>query len=50
MENDYKDFATFFQTQSADIFIAPLVDNIFNQCKSPIKFFEYSALGVPAGI
>jgi glycosyltransferase involved in cell wall biosynthesis len=43
----YKDFAEFFQTQSADIFIAPLVDNLFNRCKSPIKYFDYSALGAP---
>jgi len=43
----YKDFAELFQTQSADIFVAPLVDNLFNRCKSPIKFFEYSALGAP---
>ena len=43
----YKDFATFFQAQTADIFIAPLIDTLFNRCKSPIKFFEYSALGVP---
>ena len=45
--SSYKDFAEFFQTQSADIFIAPLVDNLFNRCKSPIKFFDYSALGAP---
>jgi len=45
--DSYKNFAEFFQTQSADIFIAPLVDNLFNRCKSPIKFFEYSALGAP---
>jgi glycosyltransferase involved in cell wall biosynthesis len=43
----YKDFAELFQTQAADIFIAPLVDNLFNRCKSPLKFFEYSALGAP---
>jgi len=43
----YPEFATWFQTQSADIFVAPLVDNLFNRCKSPLKFFEYSALGVP---
>jgi glycosyltransferase involved in cell wall biosynthesis len=43
----YRDFAVFFQNQSADIFIAPLVDNLFNRCKSAIKFFEYSALGAP---
>ncbi|MGD0020852.1 MAG: glycosyltransferase [Smithellaceae bacterium] len=45
--NSYKDFTEFFQTQSADIFIAPLVDNLFNQCKSPQKFFDYCALGAP---
>lgn len=43
----YTDFAKYFQTQTADIFIAPLCDNLFNSCKSPIKFFEYSALGIP---
>jgi glycosyltransferase involved in cell wall biosynthesis len=43
----YTEFAKYFQTQSADIFIAPLVSNLFNQCKSFIKFFEYSALGTP---
>jgi glycosyltransferase involved in cell wall biosynthesis len=43
----YRDFAAFFQTQSADIFVAPLAENPFNRCKSPIKFFEYSALGAP---
>jgi glycosyltransferase involved in cell wall biosynthesis len=41
----YEEFAAFFQTQKADIFIAPLVDNLFNRCKSPLKFLEYSALG-----
>jgi glycosyltransferase involved in cell wall biosynthesis len=43
----YKDFSAFFQTQSADIFISPLIDNLFNRCKSPLKFFEYTALGAP---
>ncbi len=46
-QNSYQDFAAFFQKQTADIFIAPLVDNLFNRCKSPIKYFEYSALGAP---
>lgn len=45
--NQYPDFAAYFQTQKADIFLGPLVDNHFNACKSPIKFFEYSALGAP---
>ena len=43
----YADFVSYFQTQSADIMIAPLIDNLFNSCKSAIKFLEYSALGVP---
>jgi O-antigen biosynthesis protein len=30
-----------------DIGLAPLVDNEFNECKSDIKFLDYSALGVP---
>jgi GT2 family glycosyltransferase len=45
--NKYEDFAKFFQTQSADIFIAPLIDTPFNRSKSAIKFLEYSALGIP---
>ena len=43
----YQKFVNFFQTQTADIVIAPLDDNLFNACKSPIKFFEYSANGMP---
>ena len=43
----YQQFSEYFQTQVCDIFIAPLVDNSFNRCKSPLKFFEYSALGIP---
>ena len=43
----YPDFAAYFQTQAADIFIGPLYDSLFNFCKSPIKYFEYSALGAP---
>lgn len=43
----FSDFVDYFQRQSADIFIAPLRDNLFNVCKSPIKFLEYSALGIP---
>lgn len=32
---------------SYDIGIAPLVDDVFNGCKSDIKFLDYSALGIP---
>lgn len=43
----YKDFAQDFQKFTVDFFIAPLLDNEFNRCKSAIKFFEYTTLGVP---
>jgi processive 1,2-diacylglycerol beta-glucosyltransferase len=44
---DYPKFVSVFSGQESDIFIAPLADTFFNQCKSPIKFFEYSTLAVP---
>jgi glycosyltransferase involved in cell wall biosynthesis len=44
---NYKEFIKDFNLLDVDIFIAPLIDNSFNQCKSPIKFFEYSTMGVP---
>ncbi len=43
----YADFVEYFQSQSADIVISPLADNLFNQCKSAIKYLEYSAIGLP---
>ena len=43
----YVDFAAFFQKESADIVIAPLQNDLFNSCKSPIKFLEYSANLLP---
>lgn len=43
---NYADFAQDFSTHAhADIWLAPLQDNQFNHCKSPIKFWEYSAIG-----
>lgn len=44
---DYREFAEYFSEIDADIFIAPLQDNLFNRCKSHLKFLEYSVLGVP---
>jgi len=43
----YAEFIAYFLQQSCDIFLAPLNDNIFNRCKSHLKFLEYSALGIP---
>ncbi len=44
---DYKAHVAFYQSQEADIFIAPLVNNLRNNCKSPKHFFEHAAMGVP---
>jgi GT2 family glycosyltransferase/glycosyltransferase involved in cell wall biosynthesis len=44
---DYARFAEQFSLLDYDICIAPLKENLFNQCKSPIKFFEYSSQGMP---
>jgi processive 1,2-diacylglycerol beta-glucosyltransferase len=42
----YADFAAMFSaTAQADIWLAPLSDGLFNRCKSPIKCWEYSAVG-----
>lgn len=44
---NYAEFASYFSEQYCDIFIAPLVDSAFNNCKSALKFLEYSITGVP---
>ncbi len=43
----YARFASYCLAQKCDVVIAPLQSNLFNQCKSPIKFLEYAALGLP---
>jgi glycosyltransferase involved in cell wall biosynthesis len=43
----YAEFSQFFMRQVCDIFIAPLRDNLFNRCKSVIKYLEYSVQGIP---
>jgi glycosyltransferase involved in cell wall biosynthesis len=44
---DYREFIAYFSHQRCDIYIAPLEDNLFNRCKSHLKFLEYSASGTP---
>lgn len=46
-QHTYSAYADFVQKQHLDIGIAPLANNIFNHCKSSIKYLEYSALGIP---
>lgn len=43
----FTEFIPIIQKIEGDIAIAPLLDNTFNRCKSSIKYFEYSALGMP---
>lgn len=42
---NYVAFAHYFQTVEADIALLPLADNLFNTCKSEIKFLECSSSG-----
>ena len=44
---DYRMYVESVQKISADIAIAPLESNFFNQCKSAIKYYEYASLGIP---
>ena len=47
--HSYAEFAKYFSGQVCDVFMAPLLDSVFNRCKSHIKYLEYSWLGV-AGV
>jgi len=46
---NYADFSDYMGQLDMDIFIAPLKPNLFNQCKSAVKYFECSTLGA-AGV
>lgn len=43
----YADYVKIALSQKANIAIAPLEDIPYNHCKSSIKFFEYTATGLP---
>lgn len=43
----YADYVKIALAQKANIAIAPLEDIPYNHCKSSIKFFEFSAMGLP---
>ena len=47
--SSYSDYARELQDSDIDIALVPLQDNLFNRCKSNIKWLEYSACGI-AGI
>jgi glycosyltransferase involved in cell wall biosynthesis len=44
---DYGQYVTWLLQQSCDLLIAPLRDCHFNNCKSPLKYYEYSMLRIP---
>ncbi|MBM3801338.1 MAG: glycosyltransferase [Acidimicrobiia bacterium] len=46
---DYESFVTALQTTPMDVAVVSLEDNLFNRCKSNIKWLEYSAGGI-AGV
>jgi len=45
---DYDEYVVNMLLSGADIGICPLTDEEFNYSKSPIKWIEYGALGIPA--
>jgi len=42
----YPAFASWLQNTTFDVGIAPIRDNLFNRCKSGLKFLEYSVNGI----
>jgi SAM-dependent methyltransferase len=45
--SSYPAFATWLQSLGAyDVGLAPLLDAVFNRCKSDVKWLEYSAMGL----
>jgi hypothetical protein len=43
---DILNYPRMLNNLNVDIVVAPLLDNIFNRCKSNIKFIEMAALGI----
>ena len=44
---DYREYARTLRDSGIDIAVSPLEDNVFNECKSNIKFLEYSICKIP---
>jgi GT2 family glycosyltransferase/glycosyltransferase involved in cell wall biosynthesis len=47
MQLSYQEYASTLSGCEIDFALVPLVDNVFNRCKSNIKWLEYSACGIP---
>ncbi|WP_157204285.1 glycosyltransferase [Methylomonas koyamae] len=46
-EPNYNTYAAQLKSLNINIALTPLINNKFNQCKSNIKWLEYSAAGIP---
>lgn len=44
---DLLNYPSDFNKLNVDLVVAPLQDNVFNRCKSNIKFIEMGAMGIP---
>lgn len=44
---DYREFLTEMSRKRWDVGIAPLRSDVFNKCKAPTKFIEYTSCGIP---
>lgn len=44
---DYETFLRRLSEMSWNVGLAPLNDSVFNRCKAPTKFVEYTACGIP---
>jgi len=44
---DILNYTRIVNSMKFDLMVAPLQDNVFNRCKSNIKFIEMAALGIP---
>jgi GT2 family glycosyltransferase/glycosyltransferase involved in cell wall biosynthesis len=46
-DKSYYNYSKILKKLHIDIMLVPLIDNIFNNSKSIVKWLEYSALGIP---
>jgi hypothetical protein len=45
---NYAEYPALLRSLQFDIGLVPLEDNVFNSCKSNIKYLEYAACGIPS--
>ena len=47
VNKNYFEFIEYLATLNWDIGLAPLVNEVFNHCKAPTKYIEYTSAGIP---